>query len=523
MRNPVLLLLCCIALAPAVLAQQADLAIVSATLDKNSVVTGERYTITAQVRNNGPDAAQNAIVGFGTNLGFIALSMQAPAGWSCVRVLTVPNSATCTANTFASGAVANFSITALAPADVPPAGSPVTVNVLAFANTQDPAGSNNQRLIPLTLTAAPTTADLAIEVAPREVPAQPDTQTTVDIPVRNNGPSAANDVVVVVDTTPAADIALVGVSGNWVCTPTAQPSTLCRTSSIAPGATSTLTLRFRTPPNDTLLTLHARVQAERSQDTVPANSNAFGLVYVGSAVNWRRVLLPVTAQSIPGANGALWKSDITALIRSSVPVEITPGPCEIPGLICGVPLPPLNRPFNADMFLLDFNAPGGQFVYIKAADEDKVRFNMRIYDQARLTQTAGAEIPIVREEDFTGGTISLLGIPVAPQFRHTLRVYDSDARSGARVLVHVYANDEFAPRSSTVHTLQQSPLLVRVTPARLPTHPSYLQLQLSDLVSLAGLTTIRVEIEAVDPVLRFWCFVSITNNDTHHVTTVTQQ
>ena len=523
MRNFVLLLLCCFTLAPAALAQQADLTVVSVTLDKNAIVTGERYTVTAQVRNNGPDAAQGAIVSFGTNLGFLAVSMQAPAGWTCMRVLSIPNSATCTANTFASGAVANFSVTALAPSDVAPEGSGVSANVLAYASTPDPVGTNNNRMVAMSLTAAPTSADLSIEVAPREVPAQPDTQTTVDIPVRNNGPSAVNDVVVAIDTTSLTDVALVGVSGNWVCTPTAQPSTLCRTSTIAAGATSTLTLRFRTPASETAVSLLARVQAEHNRDAVVANNDAFGTVFVGSQVNWRRVLLPVTAQSIPGANGALWKSDITALIRSAVPVEIAPSPCENIVVLCPVPPPPLNQPFDASMFIRDHNAPGGQFLYVKAPDEEKLRFNIRIYDQARLAETAGAEVPVARENDFTRGAISLLNIPVAPQFRHTLRVYDGDARTGARVLVHVYANDESTPRVTTVRTLEPSPLLERVTTAQLPTHPSYLQLQLADLTPLAGLESVRVEVEPVDFGLRLWAFVSITNNDTHHVTTVTPQ
>jgi hypothetical protein len=30
---------------------------------------------------------------------------------------------------------------------------------------------------------------------------------------------------------------------------------------------------------------------------------------------------------------------------------------------------------------------------------------------------------------------------------------------------------------------------------------------------------LRVDIEPLDPTLRLWSFVSVTNNDTHHVTT----
>jgi len=523
MRNLVLLLLCCFILGPALLAEEADLAIVSTQVDKNALATGERFTISSQVRNNGPDAARDVVVSFSTNLGIFPISVAAPAGWNCQRVISVPNAATCTAGTFAVDAVATFAVVALAPAVTAPEGSPVTLNAYVWSNTSDTHGTNNTRMVPLTVTASAGEADLSTFVAPRDVPAQPDTQTTVDVIVTNNGPASANEVVVAVDTTSAEPVALVGIAANWTCTPTAQPTMLCRTPAIAAGATSTFQLRFRTPPQDGYVTVYARVQAENSRDLVAANDLSYATVNVGTSVSWRRMLLPVTAQAIPGAGGSLWRSDITMLIKSPVAVDIRPSPCDTIIVTCPFVPPPLNRPFNAADFVINHEAPGGQFLYVPAPDEEKVRFNIRVYDQARTAETAGAEVPVAREEDFTSGTIALLGIPVAEEYRHTLRVYDADARSGARVLIHVYAGAETTPRVSVVRTLEQSPQLQRTTPALLPTHPSYLQLDLGQLVSLAGLSSVRVEIEPVDPGLRFWGFVSITNNETHHVTTVTPQ
>ncbi|HYR29067.1 MAG TPA: hypothetical protein VEU30_11420, partial [Thermoanaerobaculia bacterium] len=491
MRNLVLLLLCCFTLGPALLAEEADLTIVSTQSDKSTLATGERFTITSQVRNNGPDAARDVVVSFSTNLGLFPLSIGGPAGWTCQRAISVPNSAVCTAATFASDAVANFSVVALAPAVTAPEGSPVTLTAFVWSNTTDSRSTNNMRMVPLTVTAAAGESDLSTIVAPRDVPAQPDTQTTVDVAVRNSGPSNANDVVVAIDTTSQEPVALVGIAANWVCTPTAQPSTLCRTSTIAAGATSTFQLRFRTPPQDGYITVYARVQAENSRDLVAANDLSFATVNVGTSVLWRRMLLPVTAQAIPGAGGSLWRSDITMLLKSPVPVDVRPSPCDTIIVTCPFVPPPLNRPFNAADFVINHDAPGGQFLYVPAPDEDKVRFNIRVYDQARTAETAGAEVPVAREEDFTNGTISLLGIPVAAEYRHTLRVYDADAHPNARVLIHVYAGAETTPRVSVVRTLEQSPLLQRTTPALLPTHPSYLQLDLGQLTSLAGLSSVR--------------------------------
>ena len=59
-----------------------------------------------------------------------------------------------------------------------------------------------------------------------------------------------------------------------------------------------------------------------------------------------------------------------------------------------------------------------------------------------------------------------------------------------------------------------------------PTHPvipGYLQLELGQLLPLAGISTVRVDVEPTDPALKLWSFVSVTNNDTHHVTTFSAQ
>jgi hypothetical protein len=161
-----------------------------------------------------------------------------------------------------------------------------------------------------------------------------------------------------------------------------------------------------------------------------------------------------------------------------------------------------------------------QFLYTQ--DEKNVHLNSRVWDTARATLTAGSEIPVVTEEDFRSTTIALLGIPVAPHYRHTLRIYDFDGRGGARVAIRVYANDETTPRANVERTLGLQ-TAERVTDASLPLAPAYLQLDPGTLGSLAGAQTIRVEVEPLDAGLRLWSFVSVTNNQTHHVTTFSAQ
>jgi hypothetical protein len=520
MRNLVLPFLSCLILAPAVLAQEADLAVVSAQLSKTTVVTGERFTIISQVRNGGPNTARDVLVSFGSNLGLFPISIAAPDGWTCQRNMSVPNSASCTTPIFRANATADFQVVVLAPVNT--GSGPVTAHVLTSSSTPDDRASNNNRLIPFTLNEASTAADLLVALTPRETPLQPGEQGTVDVYVTNNGPSPASDVFVAIDSSAVTPLALVGVAANWVCTPTAQPSTLCRTTSTIPaGGTSTFALRFRAPDQEGGAAIFARVQAEENRDQNVNNNFVFTNVAVGTTENWRRILLPVTATNIPGANGSLWKSDITALIRSQSQITVTPGPCDHIIVLC--PGLPLNTPFDAADLINDLTAPGGQFVYVRDVDEDKIRFNARVYDLSRATETAGAEIPIVREDELTTSTITLLGVATAPQYRHTLRVYEADAREGARVLIRIWANNETVPRLTTIRTLELSPINSRVTPALLPTHPGYLQLDLRQLVNLPGRDLMRIEVEPLDPGMRIWAFVSTTNNDTHHVTTVSPQ
>lgn len=511
------LLLSCLALSTTLLAQEADLAVVSAALDRNAAVTGEPLVLTAQVRNNGPAAARDVVITFGSNLGLFPLSLAAPAGWTCQRLMSVPNAASCTIASMAVGVTADFSVAALAPTNT--ASGPVTANVLAWTTTVDPNFDNNNRMVPLTLNASATTADLAVTVTPRDRPAVPGQPTVVDVTVANRGPNTANDVVVAIDTQAAPEpISMTSISSAWNCTPTAGSALICRRSGITANNSSTLSLRFTAPAQEAAFSIFARVQAQRNRDQVASNDFTFSPVLIGSAGNWSRILLPQTATNIPGANGSLWKTDLTALVRSTVEVPIEPTPCQV--VITCLPQP-LGVPYDAGIYAYDQSTPSGQFIYVPRDDESKVRLNARVYDQTRSAETAGAEIPIVRDHEFRSSVV-LVGIPVAPEYRHTLRVYDDQGLDDEFVVINLYADDETAPRLSRVATLRRV-RDERVTSALLPLYPAYLQVDVGQLLPLGGIELLRVEIEPVDPGARLWGFVTITNNDTHHVTTVSPQ
>lgn len=54
---------------------------------------------------------------------------------------------------------------------------------------------------------------------------------------------------------------------------------------------------------------------------------------------------------------------------------------------------------------------------------DQVAFNLRVADISRNAQSAGTEVPVVRDRDFRTATTRLLNVPVSANFRITFRLY----------------------------------------------------------------------------------------------------
>ena len=494
----------------------ADIIFSAVTPSKPVVVTGERFALTARIVNFGPDAAQNVRLQLAQETGNgHFLDITAPAGWSCTDARYTSFSI-CTIATFAPGAGATFTATVAAPSH---AGG-YALGGTVLSNTRDPNAGNNVRNAIVTVTAAARQADLVVDLDQRlRVDQSADVQH--QFAIRNTGPDEARNVATVIQF--VHGLPLTASGAGWTCENLAPERAVCTRAALAAGASAPVDLRFTAPAEETVTTLNVTAAAELSHDPTPAIRSA--LLYVGSLESWRMLLVPIVATGIHGANGSFWKTDLRMLIRSESKVEIRPDGCETsPIPECFPADPPLRTEFDPREpgIVIDYEGFLGQFVYVRTADFDKVHANARVYDESRKTETAGAEIPIPRDTDFTSGTIALLNIPVATQYRHTLRIYDADGIHGTRAIVRVYANDETEPRLTHMQTLSVVGSW-RITSAGLPSHPAVAQLDLGQLLPLAGLQSVHVEIEPAGPGARLWAFVSITNNDTHHVTTVTPQ
>ena len=111
-------------------------------------------------------------------------------------------------------------------------------------------------------------------------------------------------------------------------------------------------------------------------------------------------------------------------------------------------------------------------------------------------------------------------MPLAPQYRLKLRIYDFDLANGRNVTV-VLRDAE------TNRELRRVPLTLVATlcfgrPCLAP-KPPFAVLDLDGMGELRGVARIDVTVEAETHEARIWAFVAVTNNQTQQVTLYTPQ
>ncbi|MDQ3281574.1 MAG: IPT/TIG domain-containing protein [Acidobacteriota bacterium] len=205
---------------------------------------------------------------------------------------------------------------------------------------------------------------------------------------------------------------------------------------------------------------------------------------------FERVLIPVVYNG-PGAFNSEWRTEITVRNETTAPVE-------------------LGRPVgSARVFTplvpAQLNVPNsnGVFLFVPREASATLRINALVRDISREAQDLGTEIPIARESDFASA-VGLLNIPVDTRFRRTLRIYTlGEGETRARVIT--YSLDNGLTIDDRLVTFTGSRTIDLDNSLRLPT---------------SGRVGIRVEKFNAPNV---WAFVTITNNETQHVTVVSPQ
>ena len=153
----------------------------------------------------------------------------------------------------------------------------------------------------------------------------------------------------------------------------------------------------------------------------------------------------------------------------------------------------------------------GDFLLLGPDSADKVRLSLRVQDLSRQELTYGTEIPVVPETEAFTRALQLLGVPTNDRFRQMLRVYDFDSRGGARVEVSLHT------ASGTLLASRELTLAVNSS-----SQPAYAEIGwlASEFPMINGYERVRVQVRPLTPNLRFWAFISVTHNETQHLTVI---
>lgn len=186
---------------------------------------------------------------------------------------------------------------------------------------------------------------------------------------------------------------------------------------------------------------------------------------------------------------------------------------------------------------INFNANPNRGVFLYLNQGVHVTFNVRVQDITRQADTWGTSIPVVREKDVFTGKLQLLDIPIDSHFRDALRIYDFDSYGpdSSSVRVRIYDMCGVGPldRDCQMTPLVDTAVTLQVIHAStIPSEPAswmYPDLlaafpQLGNvppaMYDPIAVPRVRIDIDPITPGLRFWAFVSVTNNATQHVTVI---
>lgn len=223
-----------------------------------------------------------------------------------------------------------------------------------------------------------------------------------------------------------------------------------------------------------------------------------------------RVLLPVATETVAGAHGSLWSSELWFHSNSDEGAVVLPLSLSDVGPLKHITL-------RLPIFKARAGQPPGQLLLVSRNALPDVEFNLRVRDLSRQAETWGTEIPVVPEDEFRTRPIALLPVPLGSGFRTMVRIYGLEQTGGAvRVKVSTVEDDPSEPLRVVFDvSIQLAPTGSQFTPpyAELPLH----------LLLPASNATARVDVEPLTQGLAYWAFASVTHNETQHVTVVSPQ
>jgi hypothetical protein len=160
------------------------------------------------------------------------------------------------------------------------------------------------------------------------------------------------------------------------------------------------------------------------------------------------------------------------------------------------------------------------WMYVPKEMAAKMRMSLVVEasDRNHLDARGFTELPIVRASDFTDGKLSLIGLRMDPGFRQTVRMFGLDAAQSGWVMMKVYSLTSNNMLFDWPFYI--GPLTNEVTAEGLPLRPAFgMECDMSAYLHSYG-QQVRIELEPITPGLKYWAFVTVTNNVTQHFYTV---
>jgi uncharacterized repeat protein (TIGR01451 family) len=272
---------------------------------------GGSVTVTADVSNNGPNAAQNVQTIITVPPSF-SVSSATGTGWSCSVAL---NFITCDfAGALAASTVAPAVTLQLT---LPGTAGGYALTATVSSSTPDTNNANNTANAAVTVSApqppAPPRADLSLTKTISSAVAESGDQISYLLAVHNNGPDPAADLVIT-DTLPAGLTFVSATGDGWVCT-NVSPTITCSRAQLALGATSTVTLVVTTAAGGTIANT-AGVSAS-TNDPTAANDVASATVSVTSRIDLAVSKVASALTFVPGKPLAF-----TIVVRNTGPDDV---------------------------------------------------------------------------------------------------------------------------------------------------------------------------------------------------------
>jgi hypothetical protein len=236
-----------------------------------------------------------------------------------------------------------------------------------------------------------------------------------------------------------------------------------------------------------------------------------------------RILLPVVVEeSIPGAFGSLWETEI-AVVNASANLVFVYGietGCLLP--TCGgenvvgpdttlYPHPlGLDRAINAHLLKV-------------TGSPESVVVQITVQDKSRALETWGTSVPAVRERDAWSTRFQILDVPgTNSRFRSLLRLYSFDPLHTANARVRFYQTNPahelpYEPNEPDILLAER---VIELHASGSEFTPGYAALGLWSMPEIADGSRLRIEVLPETAGVKLWGMVSVTNNETQHVTII---